>query len=112
MSRCTTTLYVDGTLNRFVYSYYVQHISAFKAFQGPTDFAAGYHDDEGLWKSLVSYAAKDTINLGSIPAREKQVLQRRLKALLARQIWRTEGYYEVSNTFDPVVSKALEVYNK
>jgi carboxyl-terminal processing protease len=112
LSRGSMTLYVDGTLNRFVYTYYVQHLSSFQAFKGPADFAANYHDDDGLWKALMSYAARDTVNLGSIPAREKQVLQRRLKALLARQIWRTEGYYEVSNAFDPVVSKALEVVNK
>jgi carboxyl-terminal processing protease len=52
---------------------------------------------------------KDTINIRNIPAKDKEILSHRLKALLARQIWRTEGYYEVSNTFDPVVSKALSV---
>jgi len=30
---------------------------------------------------------------------------------MARQIWRTEGYYEVSNAYDPVVKKALETMN-
>jgi carboxyl-terminal processing protease len=31
---------------------------------------------------------------------------------MARQIWRTQGYYEVSNAYDPVVKKALEVVSK
>ena len=35
------------------------------------------------------------------------VLQR-FQILLARQIWRTEGYYEVSNENDPMIKKALE----
>ncbi len=109
LSRSTTTLYVDGTLNRFVYTYYIQHLSAFQGFKDPAAFAAGFHDDEKLWNALTTYARKDTVNLSSVPAREKEVLQRRLRALLARQIWRTEGYYEISNAFDPVVNKALEV---
>jgi len=111
-SRNTTALYVDGTLNRFVYAYYIQHLPVFQNFKGPADFITGFHDEEGLWRSLTTYAAKDTVNLASIPAKEKDVLKHRLKALMARQIWRTEGYYEVSNAYDPVVGKALEVINK
>jgi carboxyl-terminal processing protease len=112
LSRSTTTLYVDGTLNRFIYSYYIQHLPAFQTFKGPADFVSGFHDDEKLWSALTDYAAKDTVNLRSVPAREKQVLEHRLKALLARQIWRSEGYYEVSNLYDPAISKALEVVRK
>ncbi|HWB94813.1 MAG TPA: S41 family peptidase, partial [Puia sp.] len=112
LSRTITSLYVDGTLNRFIYTYYIQHLPAFQAFKNPSDFAAGFHDDAVVWKALTAYAAKDTINLNSVPAKEKEVLQRRIKALIARQIWRTEGYFEVSNTSDPVVTKALEVVDK
>jgi carboxyl-terminal processing protease len=104
-----TDLYVDGTLSRFIYAYYIQHRAAFNAFKRPSDFIAGFHDDEKLWSSLTAYAARDTINIRTLPAKDKEILQHRIKALLARQIWRTEGYYEVSNAYDPVVSKALEV---
>jgi carboxyl-terminal processing protease len=104
-----TDLYVDGTLSRFIYTYYIQHKPAFDSFKGPSDFVAGFHDDEKLWNSLTAYAARDTINIRTIPPKDKEILQHRIKALLARQIWRTQGYYEVSNAFDPVVNKALEV---
>lgn len=112
LSRGTTSLYVDGTLNRFIYSYYIQNLPVFQAFKGPGDFNANFHDDEKLWKALIVYAAKDTVNLNAIPAKEKEVLQHRIRALLARQIWRTEGYYEIYNNFDPVINKALEVVDK
>ena len=111
-SRSATTLYVTGTLSRFIYAYYIQHLALFQAYKTPAEFIAGFHDEEGLWKSLSAFAAKDTISLASIPAKEQDILKHRLKALMARQIWRTEGYYEVSNAYDPVVSKALEVINK
>jgi carboxyl-terminal processing protease len=111
-SRSATTLYVSGTLSRFIYSYYIQHLVIFRNYKTPEDFITGYRDEEGLWKSLNAYAAKDTISLASIPQKEQEILKHRLKALMARQIWRTEGYFEVSNAYDPVVSKALEVINK
>jgi carboxyl-terminal processing protease len=112
LSRSITSLYVNGTLNRFIYSYYIQHLLVFQPFSGPAAFNAGFHDDEKVWNALTAYAAKDTIDLHSLPARDKEALQHRVKALLARQIWRTEGYYEVSNAFDPAVAKALEVVGK
>jgi carboxyl-terminal processing protease len=112
LSRSITSLYVNGTLNRFIYSYYIQHLPVFQPFSGPAAFNAGFHDDEKVWSALTAYAAKDTIDLHSLPARDKEALEHRVKALLARQIWRTEGYYEISNAFDPAVAKALEVIGK
>jgi carboxyl-terminal processing protease len=112
LSRSTMNLYVDGTINRFVYAYYIQHLPAFRDFKGPGDFITGFHGEGEIWKALGHYVAKDSVNLASIPEKEKEVLQQRLKALLARQIWRTEGYYEVANASDPVVARALEVVDK
>jgi carboxyl-terminal processing protease len=111
-SRNTTALYVDGTLNRFIYAYYIQHLSTFQNYKDPAAFISGFHDEDELWNALGFFAAKDTISLASIPSKEKDLLKHRLKALMARQIWRTEGYYEVSNAYDPVVNKALEQINK
>jgi len=112
LARNITALYMDGTISRFVYSYYIQHLPVFQLFKTPADFVAGFHGDDQLWNSLIAYAAKDTIDLRNVPPKDKEVLQHRLKALMARQIWRTEGYYEVSNAYDPVVNKALETLRK
>jgi carboxyl-terminal processing protease len=112
LSRDITSLYVNGTLSRFIYMYYIQHLPAFQSFKGPADFVTGFHDDERLWNSLTTYAAKDSTDLRSVSPKDREILQHRIRALMARQIWRTEGYYEVSNAYDPVVAKALEVVNK
>ena len=90
----------------------IQNLSSFQPFNGPAAFITGFHDDEKVWNALTAYAAKDTIDLRPLPNKDKLTLQHRIKALLARQIWRTEGYYEVSNAYDPVVAKALEVVEK
>jgi carboxyl-terminal processing protease len=112
LAKNITDLYIDGTLSRFIYTYYTQHKAAFLPFKGPEDFIAGFHDNEQLWNSLVTYAGHDKIDIRSISAGDKEIMQHRIKALLARQIWRTQGYYEVSNAFDPVVKKAMEIVDK
>jgi carboxyl-terminal processing protease len=112
LSHSITMLYVNGTLNRFIYTYYIQHLPAFQAFKGPADFNAGFHDEEKVWGALTRYALKDSIDLHPVSAKDKITLERRLKGLFARQIWRTEGYYEVTNNYDPAFAKALEVVSK
>jgi carboxyl-terminal processing protease len=95
-----------------VYTYYIQHLSAFKSFKDPADFNARFHDEGAVFNALIGYAQKDSINLRSIPGRDRTILQHRLKAFLARQIWRTEGFYEVSNNDDPAFAKALDEVTK
>ena len=107
-----TSLYVKNTLNRFIYFYYIQHIAEFREFKNASDFAAGFHNEEKIWENLAAYAAKDTISLKTVPEKDRQLLLQRTKALLARQVWRQEGYFEVVNSFDQVMKKALEEVNK
>jgi len=108
IDRSIMSLYSKNIMNRFIYSYYMNHLAEFKQFKNASEFATGFKDDAQLWSSLANYAAKDSINLKTIPEKDKQVLLLRTKALLGRQGWRQEGYFEVANTFDPVVKKAME----
>lgn len=102
-------LYTRNTLGNFVYRYYVDNQEKFKLFLKPSDFDKGFFVDDTLWKSFMTYAQKDNISLDNILPAEKKMLQQRIKGLLARQQWRNEGYYEVVNTTDPVIQKALDI---
>jgi carboxyl-terminal processing protease len=102
-------LYMKGTLSNFVYDYYMDNRAYFKQFTSPQGFAQQYVIGEKEWNSLVNYARKDSIDLTKIPARAKAEFLPRLEAFIARQIWRTEGYFEVMNPKDPMVTKALAV---
>lgn len=100
-------LYLKGTLNRFVYNYYIQNRSFFSQFKNASDFASKYSAGEKEWSAITTAAAKDSIDLNKVNAQSKTDFLRTIKAFLARQIWRTEGYYEVMNTKDPMLDKAL-----
>jgi carboxyl-terminal processing protease len=108
----TLLLFTDGSMNIFMYDYYVRHRNEINKYNTPGDFVSKYNNLEDAWKTLVVFAAKDTIDLKNISAPDKDYLKKRIKALLARYQWRSEGYYEVMNSFDPGVKKAIEELSK
>lgn len=105
-------LYIDGTFNNFIYNYYINHRKEIEKFASPAEFNNSYNNMEDAWRTLVNYAARDTIDLRNTPATDKEYLQKRIKAQLARYKWRAPGFYEVLNTSDPVVKKAMELLSK
>lgn len=110
--RNSAKVLLDGTLYKFVYLYYLQHKTSLQQFATPEDFIQNFKQDNEMWQQLVNYAAKDTVNLKTTPEKDKETLELRMKANLARYKWRNEGMYEVLNSTDPVIKKALEVLEK
>ena len=107
-----TRLYLDGRFNAFVYQYYISHLGEFQQYKTPTEFASKFRNTEDAWNQLVTYALKDSIYLSYIPLSDRRIVEQRIKAYLARLKWRTQGFYEVYNTFDPIFQKAKEVAQK
>ncbi len=100
--------YIKGTLNDFIYKNYLVHEQQFNSYKTPDAFEKNYKPDEGTLNDLKKFAAKDSITF-TLDDKEKSFLQKEIKLLTARQIWRTEGLYEVSNPDDEAVRKALQV---
>ncbi len=105
--RSVTQLYLDGRFNNFVYTYYTGHMSEWEKYKSPQDFIINYQNSNDVWQQLVAYAAKDSINLKKIPAKDKAEIQDRIKAYLARFKWRTQGFFQVSNANDKMIKIAL-----
>jgi carboxyl-terminal processing protease len=100
------TLVAGNSLSSFVYNYYLQHSKQMEQYNSAEDFANRFNASE-LWDGFVNdpESSKDLKNLN---AHEKDLIQLRLKALLARYKWRSEGFYQVLNSEDPAIKKALE----
>lgn len=103
-----TLAYIKGTLNNFVYTNYLQHQKEFQSYNSPKVFEKNYTVDQATLLNLKNYAEKDSINFNLANSKEKDLLQRQIKVMTARQIWRTQGLYEVSNSDDETVKRALE----
>jgi len=50
--------------------------------------------------------------LNNISAKEKADLVNRIQSSFARQVWRSEGFYEILNKQDKGVLKSLELLSK
>jgi carboxyl-terminal processing protease len=109
ISRSVSALYISGTLNNFIYQYYMQHRAELNQYQSPVDFYSGFNKGAELWADLVSYSKKDSIDLSSLNATDRNQVEIRIKALLARLLWRTQGYFYVINQSDPALKKAMEL---
>ncbi|MDP4130443.1 MAG: S41 family peptidase [Bacteroidota bacterium] len=109
ISKSITALYVNGTLGNFIYEYYIHHLPLFKQYKDASDFSNRFNQEEDVWKSLGNYVKKDSISLAGISGDDRRLLQTRIKALFARLVWHTEGYFIVMNQSDPVMKKALEL---
>jgi carboxyl-terminal processing protease len=60
----------------------------------------------------VDFARKDTIPLTAITPKDKTELLKRIQSLMARQIWRNEGYFEVANRHDSTILKAITYFKR
>jgi carboxyl-terminal processing protease len=109
VSRNVTALYISGTLNNFIYEYYIHNRADLKQFPSPAAFYTGFKKDAEVWNALTAYAKNDSISLESLGKNDREQVEIRVKALLARLVWRTYGYYYIMNQTDPVLKKAMEV---
>lgn len=107
MDSVSMKLYFKATLSVFVYRYYLQNRAFFDAIKTPGELVKKFIPGEKEWAGLVAYARKDSIDLSRVGGRSKTELLRRVQALMGRQIWRSGGYFEVSNQYDETVQKAL-----
>jgi carboxyl-terminal processing protease len=103
-----TDLYRKNTLGNFIYRYYIKNLPLFASYKDPANFSENFIVNNDVYHQLEAFAAKDSINISYLSPKDRLFLEKRIKSLLARQIWRTEGFYEVINATDPVILKAEE----
>jgi len=103
-------LQTDGYLSSFVYNYYLQHRQQIDQYKNATDYVNQFNGTDML-NSFLS-TAPDSLQLKTFSAKEKEILQQRLKAMLARYKWRNSGFYQVLNSDDTGIKKGLETAGK
>jgi carboxyl-terminal processing protease len=106
------TLFIDGTFNNFVYSYYLENRRQIDQYTSVADYTRRFDRMNDMWNAFVRVAGSHAVDLNAISAKQKETLQRRMEAYLARFRWRNTGYYQVLNSDDTVINKALEQIKK
>ena len=109
ISLTVAKIYSRSTLADFGYKYYKEHQQEFQSYKNAISFVNAYSIGDNQWKFFEQIAQKDSIVLTDINPKEKTAIEKILKSSLARQLYRTEGYFESINKDDSFIKKALEV---
>jgi carboxyl-terminal processing protease len=107
----TTALFEKGTIGSFAYHFYLQNQSLLKTFKDPADMISHFSFTDANWNDLIQAAVKDSITLNTLNTKEKESIINQVKAAIARQLWRSEGYFETINATDETVKKAISILN-
>ncbi len=110
-SKLYTNLVRKGALNRFTTDFGLKHRDEIKAQYVDFEhfnksFSIGSDLVNGLKKAAEE--AKVEWNEEQFKHSEKFILLQ-MKALIARNVWETQQYYQVMSTVDPGIQKAMEV---
>lgn len=100
-------LFTRSAVPGFSYKYYLQNQQRLNNYKHPSDFVTGFSFGDADWEQFSKLAILDSVDIKLLTAKEKNNLINTLKAGVARQIWRTEGYFEVINSDDEAVKTAL-----
>ncbi len=102
-------LYWSGSFTRCAYRYTLAHPEEVQRYPDISTFCNTYRMEPALLQTFRQEALADSVNIDTLPPAGQPVLLARLKAALARQRWRSEGYYRCLNASDPLIMKALEI---
>ncbi|TXI82768.1 MAG: S41 family peptidase [Flavobacteriales bacterium] len=102
-----------GILNTFALAKVDEHREQWLAsYPEVASFARRFVVDEALGNELQAYAAKEGVEPDTAGwQRSKELINLRLKALIARDLWNTSAYWQVINAENPVdrsYQKAVE----
>ncbi len=104
-------LYRKNTIGTFVYNYYMQNLIFFKGIKSPKELATAFQPGEKEWQGLLTYAKKDSIQLSGMNYKDKTEVLKRIQSMMARQIWRNQGFFELANRYDSTVLRAMGAFN-
>ena len=110
-SKLYTNLVRKGVFNKYTVDYAMQHRDQLKAmYPDFSQYNRHFEVDSLMIKAVKAMAAQEKVdwNEEQYLCSEKYI-KLQIKALIARNVWETQQYYEVTLTEDPTIRKALDV---
>jgi len=101
---------IRSHIPEFVYDYMEKNSEKFSRFTSPADFVKNYSVPDTLYRDFIAMAKEQKMSLSdsTLTALESNA-KTWLKAYIARQLWRNDGYYSVLNSTDKTFLKTLEI---
>lgn len=115
ISEFTTNLLRKNIFYRFILSYLDNHGQNIKSRYGDDlqKFLEEFVITESVVNDFIAYASENEVEfLNEDFEKDREYISTRLKAQIARNYWRNEGWYSVMLTVDQQVQKASGLFNQ
>lgn len=104
-SKATAKMTSNIFVYRFASKYFVQEQQTLRQRYPQVDsFDRAFKLQPADWSQLEQYAKKDSLST-SLSAPEKALVERRIKAAIARQVWGDNGFFRVLNGGDKLMQE-------
>lgn len=99
----------NQAFSRFIYKYYINNLPELKRYTSPSEFAEKFFTSEATIRSYYEHLRSLGINFTELSDHDKEEMKFQIKAFLARQMFKLQGYYEVVNKRDKTINKAMNL---
>lgn len=100
-------------IRQFAYDYVDNNRGDLKKFSDVTTFRKSFFISENTFNELISYAEKQGVKRSAEGIKKSgNVIKIYLKAFIARQLFRSEGFYHILFEIDNTYKQAIEVLNR
>ncbi|MFM2135594.1 MAG: hypothetical protein RL021_994, partial [Bacteroidota bacterium] len=99
-----------GLIVQYAYDYLDKNRSRFEKFPDFSSFNSNFEFDDEAYRAFLDYCYSNGVER-SEPGSEnaRPIIANQLKALVARQIWKNDGFYPVIHQNDKTLKAALDV---
>lgn len=102
-----------GMISQFAFDYLDQNRKQFEKYKSFEEYKDGFTVSEDLFRKFLDYSYKGGVEKSEQGVRaSSELIRTQIKALIARQIWKNDGFYPIIQTLDKTVAKALDLIEK
>jgi|688.fasta_scaffold21403_5 carboxyl-terminal processing protease len=105
-----TRVVTNALISKFSYEYLDKNRKAISAIKSLDLFASSYQIAEQVYQEFIQFAVMQGVPQPTAQERAKSAdfIKTQIKALVARQIWRDQGFYKVMQKDDLAIKAALK----
>ena len=102
-----------GLISEFTYDFLDNNRKNLLKYKSFKEFNSSFNITETIFNEFISFAARKGVKADEKGIKQSaEVIRTQLKALVARQLWKNEGFYSVMHTLDRTLKKAVELVEK
>ena len=111
-SRYLNSLFISYSIQEYTFQYAEQHKSELEQMGG-SNFVQKFVVTDAMLNDLVQTGINNNVRADRNDLNEnKLAFQTQVKALIARRIWKNDGYFQVLNESNEVLQQALQLFDR